>query len=95
MPRPAKSKPADSAKKRWFGDSDTALRDSAFLQSETKPQVVSEAKENFRKDDDVRWQWSGAIKTPAGSPHLFSTLLHELMTAKTRVHELKIPEPVN
>ena len=26
---------------------------------------------------------------------LFRTLLHELMTAKTRVHELEIPEPVN
>jgi hypothetical protein len=38
-----------------FNDSDTALRDSAFLQSEAKPQVVSEAKDNFRKDDDVRW----------------------------------------
>lgn len=42
---------------------DTALRGSAFLQSEAKPQVVSEAKDNFRKDDDVRWQWSGATWT--------------------------------
>ena len=40
-----------------FNDSDTALRDSAFLQSEASPQVVSEAKDNFRKDDDVRWQF--------------------------------------
>ena len=40
-----------------FNDSDTALRDSAFLQSEAKKQVVSEAKDNFRKDDDVRWQF--------------------------------------
>ncbi|MCK9588310.1 MAG: N-6 DNA methylase [Terrimicrobiaceae bacterium] len=40
-----------------FNDSDTALRDSAFLQSEAKMQVVSEAKDNFRKDDDVRWQF--------------------------------------
>jgi type I restriction enzyme M protein len=40
-----------------FNDSDTALRGSAFLQSEAKPQVVSEAKDNFRKDDDVRWQF--------------------------------------
>jgi type I restriction enzyme M protein len=41
----------------------TALRCSAFLQSEAKQQVVSEAKDNFRKDDDVRWQWSGATWT--------------------------------
>jgi type I restriction enzyme M protein len=40
-----------------FNDSDTAPHDSAFLQSEAKPQVVSEAKDNFRKDDDVRWQF--------------------------------------
>jgi type I restriction enzyme M protein len=40
-----------------FNDSDTALRGSAFLQSEAKMQVVSEAKDNFRKDDDVRWQF--------------------------------------
>jgi type I restriction enzyme M protein len=30
-----------------FNDSDTALRDSAFPQSEAKPQVVSEAKDNM------------------------------------------------
>ncbi len=41
-----------------FNDSDTALHDSAFLQSEAKIQVVNEAKDNFRKDDDVRWQMS-------------------------------------
>lgn len=46
----------------------TALRGSAFLQSETIPQVVSEAKDNFRKDDDVRWQPSGARWTAKGSP---------------------------
>ena len=40
-----------------FNDSDTALRDSAFLQSEATMQVVSEARDNFRKDDDVRWQF--------------------------------------
>ena len=51
-----------------FNDSDTALRDSAFLQSEAKMQVVSEAKDNFRKDDDVRWQPSGARSTAKGSP---------------------------
>ena len=39
-----------------FNDSDTALRGSAFPQSEAKAQVVSEAKDNFRKDDDVRWK---------------------------------------
>ena len=31
-----------------FNDSDTALRESAFLQSEAKPQVVSEAKDKGR-----------------------------------------------
>ena len=41
-----------------FNDSDTALRDSAFLRSEASPQVVSEAKDNFRKDDDVTWQFA-------------------------------------
>ena len=51
-----------------FNDSDTALRDSAFLQREAKMQVVSEAKDNFRKDDDVRWQPSGARSTAKGSP---------------------------
>ena len=51
-----------------FNDSDTALRGSAFLPSEAKPQVVSEAKDNFRKDDDVRWQPSGARSTAKGSP---------------------------
>jgi type I restriction enzyme M protein len=51
-----------------FNDSDTALRGSAFLQSEANPQVVSEAKDNFRKDDDVRWQPSGARSTAKGSP---------------------------
>jgi hypothetical protein len=30
-----------------FNDSDTALRDGAFLQSEATPQVVSEAKNNI------------------------------------------------
>jgi hypothetical protein len=74
-----------------FNDSDTALRGSAFPQSVANPQVVSEAKDNFRKVDDVRWQFGGARKTPAGSPHLFRALLHELMTAETRVNRLQIP----
>lgn len=38
-----------------FNDSDTALPDSAFLQREAKLQVMSEAKYNFPKDDDMRW----------------------------------------
>lgn len=46
-----------------FKYSDTALRDSAFLKCEAKPKVVSEAKGNFRKDDDVRLQWSAATWT--------------------------------
>ncbi len=40
-----------------FNDTDTALSGSTFLGSEAEPQVVSEAKDNFRKDDDVRWQF--------------------------------------
>jgi hypothetical protein len=49
----ASSKPADSTAnlgfeaKLWL-TADSALRDSAFLQSEASPQVVSEAKDNFR-----------------------------------------------
>ena len=39
--------------KRPFKDCNTALRASAFLQREAKPLVVSEAKDSFRKDDDV------------------------------------------
>jgi len=66
---PAKRKttsPKDST--ATIGFEATALRGSAFLQSEAKPQVVSEAKDNFRKDDDVRWQPSGARSTAKGSP---------------------------
>jgi uncharacterized protein YijF (DUF1287 family) len=33
-----------------------ALRGSPFLQREAKTQVASEAKDSFRKDDDVRWR---------------------------------------
>ena len=39
-----------------FNDSDTALRDSAFLQTGGTLQVMAEREDNFRKDDDVRWQ---------------------------------------
>ena len=38
-----------------FNDSDTALRGSGCPHSDATPQVVSKAKDNFRKDDDVRW----------------------------------------
>ncbi len=51
-----------------FTGSDTALRGSAFLQSEPSPQVVSEAKDNFRKDEDMRWQPSGARQIAKGNP---------------------------
>lgn len=36
--------------------SDTALRARALSVSEATMQVVSEAKDHFRKDNDVRWQ---------------------------------------
>jgi len=39
-----------------FNDSDPALRDSAFLHTGGKLQVMTERQDNFRKDDDVRWQ---------------------------------------
>ncbi|MBL9154583.1 MAG: N-6 DNA methylase [Verrucomicrobiales bacterium] len=69
-----------------FNDSDTALRGSAFLQSEAKPQVVSEAKDNFRKDDDVRWQWSGATwTTRQGCPE----------GARGGVHQFGVPPKGN
>ncbi len=49
-------------------DSDTARRGCVFFQSEAKPQVVSEAQDNSRKDDDVRWQPSGARQIAKGNP---------------------------
>ncbi len=75
-----KAKPCRKACRRQdnpmpFNDSDTALRGSAFLQSEASPQVVSEAKDNFRKGDDVRWQPSGARQPERSgdSPACFSS----------------------
>ncbi len=52
-----KSSPKDSSANPPFNDSDITLRGSTFLQSEASPQVVSAAKDNFRKDDDVRCQF--------------------------------------
>ena len=49
-----------------FNDSDTALRGSAFLQSEAKPQVVSAAKDSFRKHDDVATTNHAAIHQQHG-----------------------------
>lgn len=49
-----------------FNDSDTALRGSAFLQSEAKPQVVSAAKDSFRKHDDVATTNHAAIHRQHG-----------------------------
>ncbi len=40
-----------------FNDTDTALRASAFLQTGGTLQVMAERQDNFRKDDDVRWQF--------------------------------------
>ena len=39
---------------------DTALRDCAFLQTGGTLQVMAERHDNWSKDDDVRWQPSGA-----------------------------------
>jgi hypothetical protein len=57
---------ADKSRNPPFNDSDTALRACALPQSEATMQVVSEAKDNSGKDDDVRWQWSGATWTTEG-----------------------------
>jgi hypothetical protein len=43
-----------------FNDSATALRACAFPRSGATMQLVSAAKDHFRKDDDGRWQPSGA-----------------------------------
>ena len=56
-----KAKPCRRACRRQdnpmpFNDSDPALRDSAFLHTGGKLQVMTERQDNFRKDDDVRWQ---------------------------------------
>ena len=48
-----------------FNDSDTALRASAFLQTGGTLQVMTERQDNCRKDDDVRWQPSGANRSKA------------------------------
>ena len=51
-----------------FNDSDTALRASAFQQTGGTLQVMAESQDNFRKDDDVRWQPSGARQIAKGNP---------------------------
>lgn len=51
-----------------LSDSNTAMCDSVFLQREASLRVGSAAKDNFRKDDDVRWQPNGASSTAQGSP---------------------------
>jgi len=68
MPTKTKSNPP-------FNGSETALRRSAVLQNEASPQVANEAQENFRKDDDVRWQPSGARppERSGDSPACFSS----------------------
>ena len=45
-----------------FNDSDTALRASAFLQAGGTLQVMAERQDNFRKDDDVRWQFGVRLR---------------------------------
>ena len=58
-----------------FNDSDTAPRGGALLQNRANPQVVREAQDNFRKNDDVRWQWSEATWT--GSPEGAHSSAHQ------------------
>ena len=58
-----KSPTSDSA--AAIGFEATALRDGAFLQTGGTMQVMAERQDNFRKDDDVRWQPSGANRSAA------------------------------
>ena len=55
-----------------FNDSDTALRDGAFLQSEATPQVVSEAKDNMaaiaRRMAELLEKAQSAKSTRSSSP---------------------------
>lgn len=53
---------------RPFNDSDTAQRGSAIQQNRTNPQVGREAQDNFRKDDDVRWQWRRSVVKDSHGP---------------------------
>lgn len=56
-----------------FSDSETALHGGAYHQSEAKPQVVGEAKDNFRKDDYPAlrdWQFAVAPKGVCRKSHL-------------------------
>ena len=43
----------------------------AHFYNKAESHVVSEAKDNFREDDDARWQWSEATWTgsPEGEPN--------------------------
>ena len=55
-----------------FNDSDSALRDGAFLQSEATPQVVSEAKDNMaaiaRRMAELLEKAQSAKSTRSSSP---------------------------
>ena len=68
-----------------FNESDTTLLDSGFLQSEAKMQVLSEAKDNLRKNDDVRWQPSEARQIAKGNPQ----------GERGGVHQFGVPPKVN
>ena len=52
---------------------DRPLGESVFLQSEASGQVVSKAKDNFRKDDDVRW-YSNTTRVADGSARVWDAL---------------------
>ena len=47
---------------------DTAMRGSAFFQTKANAHIVREAKDDFRKHSDVRWQPSGARSNAKGCP---------------------------
>ena len=55
----------DFEAKLWLS-ADPALRARAFQRTGGKLHVMTERQANLRKDDDVRWQRSGATWTTEG-----------------------------
>jgi len=67
MARQGSRKPVNSSFSLGFEA--VALRGSTFLQSKDSPQIVSEAKEGFLRDDEVRWSFGTPPWTNVRIPH--------------------------
>ena len=65
---PPKAKHTKDTSSATIGFDATALCASAFLQTGGTLQVMAERQDNFGKDDDVRWQPSGAKQIAKGNP---------------------------